>query len=226
MKIEKIANNELAKPVFVGGVLFIFPAGVRFDCQQCGACCRVNHAALTYGEVKRLTSRLRRDDFYEQGSIAHPLYGISYSGCRLAYAEGHCTFLTNENKCQIYDRRPLICRTYPFAITIAKDGKICVGMAGQVVEGNETVCPGFFPGEVTLNELWSLARDMLSIWDHCRACIKLINRGSRDELLEEISTVPGEINMLQLHDGSYPEWVNSAADQIQHLGRLGYLTRR
>jgi len=226
MKIEEIAKDELAPPVMVEGVLFVFPAGIRFDCQQCGACCRVNHAALTQGEIKRLTSRLRQSEFCEIGTIAHPLYGISYSGCRLAYAEDRCVFLADKNRCQIYDRRPLMCRTYPFAITISKDGNICVGMAGQVVEGRETVCPGFFPGEVTRKELWSLAKDMWAIWDHCRVSIKRIYRSSRDELMEEISTIPGKPNTVKLSDGSYPEWVNSAADQIQSLHRLNYLTKR
>ena len=89
--------------------------GLRFECQpDCGNCCtggaREGSVFLEPGDVERLAASLKltREAFVrehtrsEDGELA------------LSMREsGDCRFLS-DGKCDVYDARPLQCRTYPF----------------------------------------------------------------------------------------------------------------
>ena len=60
----------------------------KFPCTGCGACCRMIHLS---------------DDIVEREDTTHPHY-FPYT-----HKEGICENL-EDNKCKIYDTRPLICR--------------------------------------------------------------------------------------------------------------------
>jgi len=110
---------------------------IHFACTNCGACCRGHHIALTLGEAvpwlrddgrlmvlveaflengfgvpevqrehaQRRSARMRCGD-------THAYVAITLA----AYNPGVCQFLTEDKRCGIYDRRPLVCRIYPFEI--------------------------------------------------------------------------------------------------------------
>ena len=61
----------------------------RFSCTLCGKCCFVSQK--TFKEVFEKFGWKTKED-------------------------GSCVNLTKDNKCSIYDERPLICRLYPFQI--------------------------------------------------------------------------------------------------------------
>ena len=61
----------------------------RFSCTLCGKCCFVSQKS--FKEVFEKFGWKTKED-------------------------GSCSHLTKDNKCSIYDKRPLICRLYPFQV--------------------------------------------------------------------------------------------------------------
>lgn len=131
---------------------------LRFECTQCGDCCKRPGALYLSSE--------------EAASIA------AYLGVSLAYfydeylegnpphiynAPGHaCSFLAEDNSCSIYPVRPTQCKTYPFWPHILEnqetweaERRVCEGIGrGSIVEENrvqESLCAARkgFPGPPT-----------------------------------------------------------------------------
>lgn len=69
-------------------------------CQQCGKCC-ANILLLSNTEIKRIKK-------YIQNNKIKP---INRQSVMLPYQD-ICPFLTQDNKCSIYEVRPTICKRY------------------------------------------------------------------------------------------------------------------
>lgn len=98
----------------------------KFVCKKCGTCCRLSETkeqgglAIDEWDIKRLLKLAK-----EKGKVLdiNPVYGIydSISKKRLVIQYGlyengkNCPFLEN-NKCLIYNERPLFCRAFPVAL--------------------------------------------------------------------------------------------------------------
>lgn len=67
----------------------------NFECKCCGECCS-NFLPLRDNEIKTMRKLAKKEN-------RHPLRNDWYS---------RCPFLNNNNKCDIYENRPLICREY------------------------------------------------------------------------------------------------------------------
>lgn len=85
-----------------------------FSCKLCGSCCRERAIMLYEDDVKRLEGS-GFSGFYEESSyLERYLTGAPY---RMKLKEdGSCFFLSDDNKCSVYDLRPDTCRRYPFII--------------------------------------------------------------------------------------------------------------
>ena len=66
-----------------------------FKCKCCGECCS-NFLPLRDDEIRTMRKLAKKEN-------RHPLRNDWYS---------RCPFLNNNNKCDIYENRPLICREY------------------------------------------------------------------------------------------------------------------
>ena len=66
-----------------------------FECKCCGNCCS-NFLPLRKEEIRTMKKLAKKEN-------KHPLIKDWY---------GRCPFLNNNNKCDIYENRPLICREY------------------------------------------------------------------------------------------------------------------
>jgi Fe-S-cluster containining protein len=89
--------------------------GLRFECTQCGNCCR-NHGDYTFVyltevELEELPAflGLSRDEFLARYCTKEP--GSWWS---LRMDEPACPFLTEDARCSVYPVRPKQCRTWPF----------------------------------------------------------------------------------------------------------------
>ena len=111
----------------------------RFNCQQCGECCRELSGTITasYDDLKKWRD-LNRDDILQYCEICLPdgswINGVHWdgrpiSGCDIfdEHPPRGCPFLRKVRnkkiyKCTIYNIRPEVCRVYPM-----KHNGICLG---------------------------------------------------------------------------------------------------
>jgi Fe-S-cluster containining protein len=84
------------------------PKNVGFTCKNCGVCCRVQPPDVDFIERKRIVD-LGFKDFLEEPDET----GVQWIRRK---DDDSCWFLNKENKCQIYDVRPAVCRLEPFTI--------------------------------------------------------------------------------------------------------------
>lgn len=92
-----------------------FQDGVRFECTQCGACCRgPGYTLVSLEEQKVLAAHLNisLEQFREYYTT------LVEGGRRILKDSPHgeyCTFLDSEtNQCSVHEARPQQCRTFPF----------------------------------------------------------------------------------------------------------------
>jgi len=106
---------------------FEYPRSLHFQCTECALCCgdtrsRTRSILLLKREadqISRITSQ-PVEGFATKIENREPYVYMM----RKTAADGKCFFL-EENRCTIYEKRPLICRFYPFELTASKDGKYC-----------------------------------------------------------------------------------------------------
>ncbi len=80
-----------------------------FKCLQCGKCCQQRFVPLSRNDIDRISDNLDREDFI----VFFPQFD-KYTIERRKW-DNSCYFLDDE-KCRIYDIRPLVCRLYPLAL--------------------------------------------------------------------------------------------------------------
>ena len=109
----------------------------RFSCVGCGKCCNDHHVPLTLAESRQWaadggTVIILVEAFLENG---HGVPALQFEHARrrstrvpsgtthawlavtfAAYNKGPCRNLDADNRCAIYERRPLVCRIYPAEI--------------------------------------------------------------------------------------------------------------
>lgn len=83
---------------------------VRFDCLECGACCRDNEVVLEKDDVERLEKA-------GKGALARAPYAKKKNGrvVLTLLASKRCRHLARDNKCKIYPARPDACSSFPVA---------------------------------------------------------------------------------------------------------------
>lgn len=176
---------------------------IGFECTRCGKCCRgldEEHTATVFPDEVRA---IQGEDSPAWDEVARPTpFGLSEAdgeptGETFEWALqtdscGDCTFYDAEAEaCSIYDRRPLVCRTYPFSIAVG-DGESMASL-GSVVDSE---------GPVRAHECAGLGRD-ISRADAKALAATLKERAVRD--LEEAIGVrdnyePTDADGVVVHD--------------------------
>jgi Fe-S-cluster containining protein len=94
-----------------------------FNCKKCGFCCRTlleyeNNLLMGMVLFEEERKLFNEKDVIPQRSIGNdqPSEILSYQ-LRLAV----CPHISKENKCLIYDKRPLACKAFPITSTIGKN---------------------------------------------------------------------------------------------------------
>jgi Fe-S-cluster containining protein len=100
---------------------FTYPANVCFACNCCGLCCgntpqKERHILLLASEAKKIAEKMHWliEDFTIEIIDSKPYV------FEMKKINGKCFFL-KDNKCDIYESRPLICRFYPFELRFNPD---------------------------------------------------------------------------------------------------------
>ena len=127
--------------------------GLRFECSQCGDCC-------TGAPGFVWVSQTEIDAIAEEVGMASEQFEDTYVrkiGARRSLREfpnGDCVFFDTENKgCQVYEARPIQCRTWPFWDSNLKSAKAWKETCEE--------CPGSGNGKVySLEEIESQRKQM------------------------------------------------------------------
>ena len=102
--------------------IVILPTQEKWDCHQCGHCCRGSLVPLSEEDVLRLQSQAwdQREE-YRNTKVMVP-YPSSKKRFRLAqHSDGSCVFLGENGLCRIhselgYEAKPAICRVFPLQL--------------------------------------------------------------------------------------------------------------
>jgi Fe-S-cluster containining protein len=80
----------------------------KIDCLQCANCCKTTSPIFRDVDVKRISKflRMKEHQFVD-------LYLKRDEDGDLVLKQSPCFFLEEDNKCSIYEHRPLACREYP-----------------------------------------------------------------------------------------------------------------
>jgi len=116
--------------------------GLRFECQRCSACCRhePGYVFLTKPDLELLTREtgLGQKEFLEKYCRTVDL-GF-FKRISLIEKPGYDCIFWGEKGCEVYNARPVQCRTYPFWITYLEDENDWLEL--------EKSCPGVGKGPV------------------------------------------------------------------------------
>jgi Fe-S-cluster containining protein len=102
----------------------------RIDCLDCANCCSTTSPIFRDIDIKRLSKHLKMK---ENNFISSYLKMDEESDYVLQ--KSPCSFLGNDNKCSVYEHRPLACREYPHT-----DRKNMIQILG-ITEKNTLICP-------------------------------------------------------------------------------------
>lgn len=136
-----------------------------FRCTGCGNCCRGTIVMLTDADVDRIAQGTGRpiSDFvrFVDEDVANiprrsPWWiRFEHAGrkTRAVMALRHrpggaCVFLDDDNRCTIYEHRPVTCREHPFEVDLSDTGAVVHVALSDIVE-----CPHDWDGCVTRREL-------------------------------------------------------------------------
>lgn len=138
---------------------------LRFRCTGCGNCCRGTVICVTDEDVRRLTAGTGRPvdeivHFASPHEIAfdkrHPWW-VRFERRRAVMTlrrwRSDCGFLLADNRCSVYEHRPLVCRQHPFDVTLSDTGAVERVTLSRLVH-----CPSASDGHETRRELARMER--------------------------------------------------------------------
>ena len=138
---------------------------LKFRCTGCGNCCKETIVMITDHDVRRIvdgTGKAPREfvRFFGEGEIRmtkrHPFW-VRLATRRvvmgLRWGRNRCLLLDKEDRCTVYEHRPLACREHPFNITVSESGAVTNLSLSKVVD-----CPHELDGHVTKKELRAISK--------------------------------------------------------------------
>jgi uncharacterized protein len=125
-----------------------YPTNITFNCTKCGKCCgntssKTRHILLLENDATNIATQTNKK--IKQFTTQTPQKTPYIYEMKKNPKTGKCAFNKN-NKCTIYDLRPLICRFYPFELTTNPDGTYTIRATEE--------CPGIaHPKQNQINKL-------------------------------------------------------------------------
>lgn len=105
----------------------------KVDCLQCANCCKTTPALVTRPDAKRIAKHLSiPPKTFIRKYLLEDING------ELMIARVPCTFLKDDNTCQIYEVRPQACREYPHT------NQSGFSRRSKMNANNTIVCPAVF----------------------------------------------------------------------------------
>jgi len=111
-----------------------------FECEKCGTCCR-NLFDDSHGITVGMFLTPRETALFNK-SLISPFYafGVNKPKKIVSYQlnVNDCPYINGDNKCKIYDQRPLTCRAFPVEILSTSKNAIsrrCPTISNMIKEG-------------------------------------------------------------------------------------------
>jgi len=170
---------------------------LNFRCTCCGNCCREPIVLVTDEDIRRIMAHTAEPpedvvQFYGPEDVAwgkrKPGWIKFESGRRimgLRRSRQGCHYLGADERCTIYERRPVTCRRYPFDVSLDKQQEIQGLSISKSVE-----CPYDLDGYMTLGEIkalcvWEEAEDA-PYYEKVRAWNRKRKVGSEEKFLAHL----------------------------------------
>lgn len=139
---------------------------LNFRCTGCGNCCRRTHVLVTDEDIRRIergvgraaTEFIRFVPEDDVGIEKRSPWWIRLSGTRAVMALKHrvggaCMFLDDEDRCTIYEHRPVTCREHPFEVEVSDAGKLEFISLSDIVD-----CPHDWDGDIKRRDVVATSR--------------------------------------------------------------------
>jgi Fe-S-cluster containining protein len=95
----------------------------KFECIKCGKCC--SHL-IGFRDDVRFGMYLSPEEVkLFPSEMVIPLFRHKKKIIAYQLKEDHCPHLTADNLCEIYDKRPLLCRTFPMVSPTEMAAQLC-----------------------------------------------------------------------------------------------------
>lgn len=137
-----------------------------FRCTGCGNCCRRTVVMLTDADVGRIIAGTgeRAEDFVRFVSEAEAQieqrspFWVRFDGARGVMALRHraggaCVFLDDDDRCTIYEHRPVTCREHPLEVELSDSGAVETIALSDIVD-----CPHDWDGGLRRRDLAKVVR--------------------------------------------------------------------
>lgn len=138
---------------------------LKFSCTGCGNCCRGTIVLITDGDVRRImdgtglpardivrffsnVEMSQRDSLWIHLGKRRVAMGLKWNA-----SPRRCTFLGDDNRCGIYEHRPVTCRSHPFEIKTNDNWGVTRLGISDVVD-----CPHEWDGQHTVRDLKATER--------------------------------------------------------------------
>jgi Fe-S-cluster containining protein len=140
---------------------------LQFRCTCCGDCCREPIVLITDEDIRRIAARTGQAavdivDFYAPAEIEWSKKKPGWIKLKskrkilgLRRTKESCQYQGDDDRCTIYEHRPVACRRYPFNLEMDEDGDIEFLSISNAVE-----CPYELDGQISLEQLKAT-----SIWE-------------------------------------------------------------
>jgi Fe-S-cluster containining protein len=93
----------------------------KFKCSRCGACCR-NLLTDEFGVLSGLSLTEEEICFFDS-ELIKPNMGLgngkSINIITYQLNQSVCPHIDEKNKCKIYEKRPLVCQSYPVEVSVS-----------------------------------------------------------------------------------------------------------
>ncbi len=119
-----------------------YDQGLNFECQRCSYCCR-HEPGYVFLSENDLNPMIKEMKMTEEAFIKKYCIKVDiglFSRISLIEKENHDCIFWSDKGCQVYNSRPLQCRSYPFWSHVVDDKE------SWVEEGKS--CPGIGKGKI------------------------------------------------------------------------------
>ena len=122
--------------------------GLKFSCTECGYCCREEpgYVFLSKNDLQNLQTHLSLDRTTLIDTYCRTVDLGNFKMLSLKENKNNDCIFLNKNGCQVYNARPLQCRSYPFWATLMDDkdswleeSKSCPGIGQEKLHSAEEI---------------------------------------------------------------------------------------